>query len=70
MKQDASYLIVEDIPLDSTGERVIKKDQKLYRTHGCYYLEGGLLDPYYQDQFDRLIDYETANGFKYLEKIS
>lgn len=67
MKPDAMYLIVNDIYVEEQ-KITIKKGGLVTRTHGCYYLDGGLLDPYFQDQFDRLIDYETENGFKYLKK--
>lgn len=69
MKEDRQYLIVQDIPLDDKSESVIKKGRYVYRTHGCYYLDGGFLSPYFQDQFDRLIEYEEKNGWKYLKIV-
>lgn len=68
MKKDARYLIVKDIYVEER-DMTIKHGGLVTRTHGCYYLDGGLLDRYFQDQFDRLIDYETENGFKYLKKL-
>ena len=68
MKPDARYLIVKDIYVEDR-DLTIKKGGLLTRTHGCYYLEGGLLDSYFQGQFDRLIDYEAENGFNYLKEL-
>lgn len=69
MKEDRKYLVVEDIPYGDNPEEKIKKGCYVYRTHGCYYLDGGFLGPYFQDQFDRLIEYEEKNGWKYLKMI-
>lgn len=68
MKPDAKYVIVKDIHVEARN-MTIKEGGVVTRTHGCYYLEGGLLDKYFQDQFDRLIDYEQQNGWKYLKKV-
>lgn len=40
------YDIVKNIPLKSGGE--IKAGNKLQKTHGVYYLNGGLVPPDYR----------------------
>lgn len=68
MKPDAKYIMAKDLYVEAR-DLTIHEGGVLTRTHGCYYLEGGLLDRWFQDQFDRLTEYEDKNGYKYLKKI-
>lgn len=67
MKKDAHYKILKDIPLGD-GKK-IQKNTDLYRTHGVYYLDGGMLPPSFQEDFDTLVEQEEKNGWNYLAKI-
>ena len=64
MKQDAQYIVVKDIPLREGG--VIKINTDIYRMHGNYYMDGGLLPASYQEDFDKLIESEEKRGWKYI----
>ena len=67
MKNDAKFMIEKDIPL--MGGKSIKRGSTLYRTHGCLYLDGGLLPADYAEDFEHLIDNEQKNGWKYIVPI-
>ena len=67
MKSDAKFMIEKDIPI--TGGKTIKRGSALYRTHGCFYLDGGLLPADYSEDFEQLIEYEEKHGWKYLVPI-
>lgn len=64
MKKDSQYIVVKEIPLKGGGK--IRVNTDVYRMHGNYYMDGGLLPPEYQDDFDRLIENEEKNGWKYI----
>ena len=46
MKEDKKYILLKDIPL--AGGKKIAKDTTITRTHGVYYMDGGLLPQDYQ----------------------
>lgn len=69
MKEDKKFLIEKDILIDG-GKSSIKKGSMLYRTHGVYYLDGGMLPMDYQEDFDNLVEYEYENGWYYLSPIT
>ncbi len=64
MKIDAKYEVIKAIPI--TKEKNIPLGSMIYRRHGVYYMDGGLLPQNYQRNFDELIDYEEENGWYYL----
>ncbi|WP_292473950.1 hypothetical protein [Methanosphaera sp.] len=64
MKNDSQYIVVKEIPLKEGGS--IRVNTDIYRMHGNYYMDGGLLPPAYQQDFDQLIENEEKNGWKYL----
>ena len=64
MKPDCKYIVVKEIPLK--GGNSIKVNTDIYRMHGNYYMDGGLLPPAYQEDFDTLIENEQKRGWKYL----
>lgn len=66
-KPDAKFVIAKDIPL--IGGKKILANTIIYRIHGCYFMDGGMLPKDYQKDFDDLIDYEEKNGSKYIVKI-
>ena len=67
MKPDAQFIIIKDIPL--RGGDVIKRGTDVYRIHGNYYMDGGLLPESYQEDFDSLIEHENKRGWKYIQPI-
>lgn len=67
MKQDKEYQIVKDIPIN--GGKAIEKGSMVTRTHGVYYLNGGMLPQDYQEDFDMLIEREEINGWNYIVPI-
>ena len=64
MKQDKRYEVLKDIPIN--GGKAIEKGAIVTRTHGMYFLNGGLLPPDYQQDFDMLIEREEATGWDYI----
>lgn len=67
MKPDRKYVVQKAIPLSSG--KSIPVNTIITRTHGLYYLDGGLLTPDYQNDFDSLIEDETMKGWNYLVPI-
>ena len=67
MKPDKKYVVIKSIPLNDGGS--IPVNSIIYRTHGVYYLEGGLLSRAYQEDFNNLIEHEEMHGWKYLSPI-
>ena len=61
------YDIVKNIPLKSGAS--IHAGGKLQKTHGVYYLNGGLLPPDYQKDFDGLVYAEKMTGWNYLVPV-
>lgn len=68
MKEDKAYLVNKEIPL--AGGKAIAKGTSITRTHGVYYMEGGLLPKDFQEDFDRLIEKEESTGWNYLVPVS
>jgi len=64
MKKDARYEVIKAIPLG--GDKEIPVKTAIYRTHGVYYMDGGLLPQSYQEDFDKLIEHEEVNGWNYI----
>lgn len=58
------YDIVKDIPLKNGG--CIKAGNRVQKTHGVYYLNGGMLSSDYQKDFDGLINHEKISGWNYV----
>ena len=58
------YEIVKNIPLRNGGD--IKAGSKLYKTHGVYYMDGGMLPSDYQEDFDGIVKAEKMTGWNYL----
>ena len=67
MKEDKKYLLEKDIPL-ANGKK-IAKGTTITRTHGVYYMDGGLLPQDYQEDFDQLISNEETYGWDYLVPV-
>lgn len=67
MKPDANFKIIKDIPLRNGN--VIKEGTDIYRIHGVYYLDSGILPKDYQTDFDMLIDAESKRGWKYIAEF-
>ena len=64
MKQDKKYEVLKNIPIN--GGKAIEKGSIVTRTHGVYYLNGGMLPGDYQEDFDTLIENESINGWNYI----
>ena len=67
MKEDKTFVINKPIPLANGKE--IARGTTITRTHGVYYMEGGLLPKDYQEDFDRLIETEETYGWDYIVPI-
>lgn len=67
MKKNAQYVVVKAIPI--SGGEEIPVNTSIYRTHGMYYMDGGLLSEAFQRDFDELIERETINGWNYLSPV-
>jgi hypothetical protein len=68
MKPDRKFLIIKEIPIK--GGKNIPVNTRINRTHGVYYMDGGLLPRDYQEDFNNLIEYEETHGWKFLSPIS
>lgn len=64
MVREGKYTLVKDIPLG--GDEKIKAGTSIYLTEGVFYMEGGLLDQSFQEDFRMLLERETKYGFNYL----
>ena len=64
MVKEGKYTLVKDIPLG--GDEKIKAGTSIYLTEGVFYMEGGLLDQSFQEDFRQLLECETRYGFNYL----
>ena len=67
MKPNKHYLVVKEIPL--YGGKTIPVNTNIYRTHGVYYMDGGLLSKDFQEDFDTLIEHEENTGWKYFSPV-
>lgn len=67
MKANKRFLVIKEIPL--YGGKTIPVNTNIYRTHGVYYMDGGLLPADFQEDFDDLIEYEEKNGWKYITPV-
>lgn len=67
MKEDKSYLVNKDIPL-ADGKK-IAKGTSITRTHGVYYMDGGMLPKDFQEDFDKLIEREEESGWNYIVPV-
>lgn len=66
MKEDKLYQVVKDIPVNN-GK--IAKDTWVSRIHGAYYMDGVLVAKDFQEDFDKLIESESKNGWNYIVPI-
>ena len=62
--REGKYTLTKDIPLG--GDEKIKAGTSIYLTDGVFYMEGGLLDQDFQEDFARLLEREQKNGYDYL----
>jgi hypothetical protein len=67
MKADKRFLVIKAIPL--YGGKTIPVNTNIYRTHGVYYMDGGLLPEDFQQDFDALIEREEEKGWNYLSPV-
>jgi len=67
MKADKRFLVIKEIPL--YGGKKIPVNTNIYRTHGVYYMDGGLLPEDFQEDFKNLIEHEEETGWKYLTPV-
>lgn len=61
------YDIVKNIPLQGGG--MIEIGHKLTKTHGVFYLDGGMLPKSYQEDFRSLLFAEKNTGWNYLRPV-
>lgn len=66
MLKDAKFVVATSIPLDKDGNHSIPKGTEITITHGCFYMNGGLLPKDYQEDFEMLVNREMKTGWKYL----
>lgn len=67
MQKDSKFVIIKAIPLG--GGKEIPVNTTIYRTHGVYYMDGGLLPEDYQEDFRRLVEHESRTGWNYLSPV-
>ena len=67
MKKDQHFLVIKPIPLG--GEKYIPTDTEVNRIHGVYYMNGVIVTPDYQEDFDALIEHEEVHGWNYLVPV-
>ena len=67
--KDGRYLIAKDIPLDPKGENAIKRGTEIYLTGGVFYINGVLLSPDYQKDFQKLFTKEATDGWNYVAPV-
>lgn len=65
--ENKEYEIVKAIPLK--GGSTIQAGHILNKTHGVFYLDGGMLPQSYQEDFRQLVFAEENNGWNYLVPI-
>lgn len=66
MKYD-KYIFVKDYV---TPDGTINTGSELFDVNGTIHFNGGLVDPYFQRVFTKLIREETTKGFNYLKKAT
>ena len=64
MKQDKEFQVIKSIPLGN--DKFIEKGTMITRTHGVYYMNGGMLSQAFQEDFDALIEKEQVTGWEYI----
>lgn len=64
MEDNKTYEIIKNIPLRNGAQ--INAGSMLNKTHGVFYLDGGLLPRDYQEDFRQLVFAEENNGWNYL----
>jgi hypothetical protein len=67
MKKNQKFIIKKSIPLGNGNN--IPVNTEIHRIHGVYYMNGVLLSPDYQQDFDNLIEKEENNGWNYLNPV-
>lgn len=67
MKKDQQYIVTKAIPLGN--DKFIPINTDIFRIHGVYYMNGVILTPDYQEDFDNLIEYEEKNGWNYIAPL-
>lgn len=67
MEENKVYDIVRNIPLKGGG--MIAAGQQVTKTHGVFYLNGGMLPREYQEDFRGLVYAEENTGWNYLRPI-
>ena len=65
MVQEGKYTLAKDIPLG--GSNKIKAGTSIYLTNGVFYMDGGLLDQDFQEDFKSLLLKEAKDGWNYLK---
>lgn len=68
MKPDKEYEVIKSIPIN--GGKAIEKGTSITRSHGVYYMNGGMLPKDYQEDFDALIETEEVSGWNYICPIT
>lgn len=68
MKEDRTFVINKPIPLG--GGKEIAKGTTITRTHGVYYMDGGMLPNDFQEDFDHLISKESKSGWNYIVPVT
>ena len=66
--KEGKYRIIRDIPVGKDGNK-IKAGLDLFYLGGVFYMDGGMLDRDFQEDFTQLLKNEIRNGWKYLKPI-
>lgn len=68
MSVEGKYKIVKSIPLGPRKEDgEIKAGTDVYLVHDVWYMDGGMLDRSFQEDFTTLLKRELKNGWNYLK---
>ena len=65
---EGKYRIVKDIPVGRNGEK-ISAGLDLYLSNGVFYMDGGMLDKDFQEDFRKLLTIEMKKGWNYLRPV-
>ncbi len=65
---EGKYRIVKDIPVGRNGEK-ISAGLDLYCANGVFYMDGGMLDRDFQEDFKKLLTIEIKKGWNYLRPV-
>lgn len=68
--REGKYKIAKSIPLGPRKEDgELKAGLDVYYVHGVWYMDGGMLDRSFQEDFSTLLSREEQTGWNYLKPV-